>query len=102
MRWLMRLLTPTDRKSTRLNSSHQLISYAVFCLKKKNQSMVSMLSMTTAAAFDEFTSKGKYQLFNLQNPFDWPNSFRSARFFFFLKNGHPPRSPLFPNAALSQ
>src|SRR5574341_2219138 len=26
---------PTDRKSTRLNSSHQLISYAVFCLKKK-------------------------------------------------------------------
>src|SRR5438552_10410790 len=36
------LLTPTrlallrvDRKSTRLNSSHQIISYAVFCLKKK-------------------------------------------------------------------
>src|SRR5207244_12339394 len=27
---------PRDRKSTRLNSSHQIISYAVFCLKKKN------------------------------------------------------------------
>src|SRR5438552_10167594 len=27
-----------DRKSTRLNSSHQIISYAVFCLKKKNVS----------------------------------------------------------------
>src|SRR5258708_23789771 len=27
----------TDRKSTRLNSSHQIISYAVFCLKKKNR-----------------------------------------------------------------
>src|SRR5258708_14425328 len=27
---------PPDRKSTRLNSSHQIISYAVFCLKKKN------------------------------------------------------------------
>src|SRR5258708_26645740 len=27
--------TPGDRKSTRLNSSHQIISYAVFCLKKK-------------------------------------------------------------------
>src|SRR5207244_11848511 len=27
-----------DRKSTRLNSSHQIISYAVFCLKKKKQS----------------------------------------------------------------
>src|SRR5947208_6800896 len=26
-----------DRKSTRLNSSHQIISYAVFCLKKKCQ-----------------------------------------------------------------
>src|SRR5258708_19379990 len=25
----------SDRKSTRLNSSHQIISYAVFCLKKK-------------------------------------------------------------------
>src|SRR5574341_349769 len=29
------VVTPRDRKSTRLNSSHQLISYAVFCLKKK-------------------------------------------------------------------
>src|SRR2546429_1600750 len=27
----------TDRKSTRLNSSHGYISYAVFCLKKKNR-----------------------------------------------------------------
>src|SRR5689334_25170300 len=27
---------PRDRKSTRLNSSHSSISYAVFCLKKKN------------------------------------------------------------------
>src|SRR2546428_3647313 len=27
---------PKDRKSTRLNSSHDQISYAVFCLKKKN------------------------------------------------------------------
>src|SRR5690349_22599924 len=29
-------ITPADRKSTRLNSSHVEISYAVFCLKKKN------------------------------------------------------------------
>src|SRR5690348_18472219 len=28
---------PEDRKSTRLNSSHPSISYAVFCLKKKNK-----------------------------------------------------------------
>src|SRR5947208_13823043 len=30
-----------DRKSTRLNSSHQIISYAVFCLKKKTNSKSS-------------------------------------------------------------
>src|SRR5258708_30353590 len=29
------LMDKLDRKSTRLNSSHQIISYAVFCLKKK-------------------------------------------------------------------
>src|SRR5258708_28219422 len=28
-----------DRKSTRLNSSHQIISYAVFCLKKKKEKL---------------------------------------------------------------
>src|SRR2546427_1005432 len=31
------LLQPVDRKSTRLNSSHSQISYAVFCLKKKKK-----------------------------------------------------------------
>src|SRR5258708_31539275 len=33
----MALTDQTDRKSTRLNSSHQIISYAVFCLKKKKK-----------------------------------------------------------------
>src|SRR5437588_12768160 len=32
-----------DRKSTRLNSSHTVISYAVFCLKKKKTHMLSVL-----------------------------------------------------------
>src|SRR5258708_15946876 len=31
----------SDRKSTRLNSSHQIISYAVFCLKKKTYLCIS-------------------------------------------------------------
>src|SRR3712207_6974995 len=31
--------SPTDRKSTRLNSSHANISYAVFCLKKKKKNI---------------------------------------------------------------
>src|SRR5437762_9403583 len=34
---LPRRISGTDRKSTRLNSSHRCISYAVFCLKKKNK-----------------------------------------------------------------
>src|SRR2546426_7748746 len=34
---VLRLLAAGDRKSTRLNSSHLVISYAVFCLKKKKQ-----------------------------------------------------------------
>src|SRR2546421_527956 len=33
-----------DRKSTRLNSSHDQISYAVFCLKKKKQSHIELNS----------------------------------------------------------
>src|SRR5256885_13860244 len=31
-----------DRKSTRLNSSHLVISYAVFCLKKKNTELLAL------------------------------------------------------------
>src|SRR5690625_5871375 len=36
-----RILAATDRKSTRLNSSHVATSYAVFCLKKKKLSAMS-------------------------------------------------------------
>src|SRR5256885_7520942 len=36
-------LRGTDRKSTRLNSSHLVISYAVFCLKKKTTSSAPVL-----------------------------------------------------------
>src|SRR5256885_3081238 len=36
-----------DRKSTRLNSSHLVISYAVFCLKKKKNAYMSRLPCST-------------------------------------------------------
>src|SRR2546430_3704661 len=36
------VVTITDRKSTRLNSSHSQISYAVFCLKKKTDSVTRL------------------------------------------------------------
>src|SRR5258708_21682882 len=39
-----------DRKSTRLNSSHQIISYAVFCLKKKRTKPEKFLSISFAIA----------------------------------------------------
>src|SRR2546422_7964591 len=38
---------PADRKSTRLNSSHGYISYAVFCLKKKKNKSVDAILSTT-------------------------------------------------------
>src|SRR5258708_24160052 len=43
-RWMVMLVSVADdedRKSTRLNSSHQIISYAVFCLKKKKRERIS-------------------------------------------------------------
>src|ERR1039458_5794032 len=62
-----------DRKSTRLNSSHLGISYAVFCLKKKKQKTERARTTTT----------------------------QSLRFFFFfLMIRRPPRSTLFPYTTL--
>src|ERR1022692_5173583 len=45
----------TDRKSTRLNSSHLVISYAVFCLKKKTKKILSFLMLVAgwALALDD-------------------------------------------------
>src|SRR5690625_5890533 len=40
--YFRRILCNRDRKSTRLNSSHVAISYAVFCLKKKNKPSAGM------------------------------------------------------------
>src|SRR5438105_12035689 len=38
-----------DRKSTRLNSSHEWISYAVFCLKKKNSTQQNHCAMSSTS-----------------------------------------------------
>src|SRR2546430_2834397 len=54
-----------DRKSTRLNSSHSQISYAVFCLKKKKRSIDSDLCILYAvlqSACFEPSLSGLYQL----------------------------------------
>src|SRR2546430_11202193 len=39
-----------DRKSTRLNSSHSQISYAVFCLKKKKRTAISLSSSPSTSS----------------------------------------------------
>src|SRR5256885_9525521 len=44
--WEARQSVKGDRKSTRLNSSHLVISYAVFCLKKKNSTDTSCHKVT--------------------------------------------------------
>src|SRR5256885_3520842 len=42
-----------DRKSTRLNSSHLVISYAVFCLKKKKIALIRTLMRDDQPLFDQ-------------------------------------------------
>src|SRR3954449_4917046 len=93
-----------DRKSTRLNSSHTLISYAVFCLKKKNhrheQARPCVADYTTRndagtapplrSAHDGEFGVGVVGLSSL-----W-----FLCFFFFLMIRRPPRSTLFPYTTL--
>src|SRR5256885_7942726 len=43
-RELAKILPEPDRKSTRLNSSHLVISYAVFCLKKKKNTFLTFVN----------------------------------------------------------
>src|SRR5437763_1298000 len=45
---------PSDRKSTRLNSSHRCISYAVFCLKSKNNELHSAASSPAIDSFSNY------------------------------------------------
>src|SRR5215469_17646788 len=55
--WARASRTPTDRKSTRLNSSHVEISYAVFCLKKKKTNKGSAIAYTTTKIKINYTRK---------------------------------------------
>src|SRR5256885_7683949 len=47
-------LIRTDRKSTRLNSSHLVISYAVFCLKKKKKHKISHPFLSSPSVNTEY------------------------------------------------
>src|SRR3954467_4348451 len=81
-----------DRKSTRLNSSHTIISYAVFCLKKKQHAQSQALARAHAGRGRVARDAGQ------------PRASGRAPLglcvpvlvFFFLMIRRPPRSTLFP------
>src|ERR1022692_3534237 len=98
------MLFRSDRKSTRLNSSHLVISYAVFCLKKKKLDLAVNLLRAVSAAVGppvDLLSEGTPRV-NVALPTALPeaiNQFR-PRCFFFLMIRRPPRSTLFPYTTL--
>src|SRR3954465_4383830 len=90
----------SDRKSTRLNSSHTIISYAVFCLKKQTSARRERRTppwnrpahTPTAAVRPHRGTSPRRQPPALGSTFRC--SFLCS--FFFLKNGPPPKIPPFP------
>src|ERR1039457_1173237 len=77
----------TDRKSTRLNSSHLVISYAVFCLKKKIQFVAKDAGAVGGQQREQQARRNNQR------------DHRKA-VFFFLMIRRPPRSTLFPYTTL--
>src|SRR3972149_3987395 len=90
-----------DRKSTRLNSSHSQISYAVFCLKKKKH-IASQDERTRGSRPDTHTQRRGGDAALLVRVVQCqgrrcPCAHFSESLFFFLMNPPPPKSPLFPS-----
>src|SRR5579864_6968630 len=85
------LVAQSDRKSTRLNSSHMSISYAVFCLKKKNRHPLQRTKAGTAAPRTRGAHEPGVQA---------AEGTARRRVFFFLRKRQPPRSTLFPYTTL--
>src|SRR6202165_4481493 len=102
--WRLEFRRVLDRKSTRLNSSHPTISYAVFCLKKNNQRATlgqRLLACDALRVADPRVTR----LMRLPLPRVSPlNNSRADKkpslFCFFLMIRRPPRSTLFPYPAL--
>src|SRR5256885_10134883 len=55
----------SDRKSTRLNSSHLVISYAVFCLKKKKKPMPELFRVTYRHSYSPPADSGRILVWSL-------------------------------------
>src|SRR6202021_2965616 len=94
-----------DRKSTRLNSSHQIISYAVFCLKKKNSERGrSLLVENACVSFrQEVICRGsRSYVTRTSAAMGWiPTSISSTAPLFFFNDTAPPEIyPLSLHSAL--
>src|SRR3989337_960317 len=94
-----------DRKSTRLNSSHGSISYAVFCLKKKKKQGNLDIDRGRLSAgpwtwheTSQRAAAGSARGRATKPRTDWP--YAGCFFFFFLMIRRPPKSTLFPYTTL--
>src|SRR5476651_1369895 len=92
-------LISRDRKSTRLNSSHANISYAVFCLKKKTRigRQAEDMEITYTELLSGFGDTGYIAFYRYESDIV---TVLSVRHLFFLMIRRPPRSTLFPYTTL--
>src|SRR5580658_2802649 len=90
----------SDRKSTRLNSSHLVISYAVFCLKKKSNAGYERGGQCSRRKLLFLLSPTLMCLVFVVGSISFPRQPYTSPFFFFLMIRRPPRSTLFPYTTL--
>src|SRR3989338_7036125 len=99
-RWYSQEKTFLDRKSTRLNSSHSSISYAVFCLKKhKVQDTTARhlpLPNRSASEWGVLPALTLIRVLRSLYPFQGLEYFLRSFPFFFFKHPAPPRISPFP------
>src|SRR3954449_13402503 len=98
------LAVSLDRKSTRLNSSHTLISYAVFCLKKKTAAEEVDRQPGHGPVVEPGDGAGEVGRRHVHVPVLGPGerARKLALSSFFLKKRRPPESTPFPCAPLFQ
>src|SRR6266496_1059660 len=94
-----------DRKSTRLNSSHVEISYAVFCLKKKKKIFYGQKLQSDKKSAEKKKSKATVFAYPFRDPqrygvVGFEAAYCAVSIFFFLRIRQPPRSTLFPYTTL--
>src|ERR1039457_3661319 len=99
-----RMAAAIDRKSTRLNSSHLVISYAVFCLKKRSPRDCDLPLRSEydfpAPGLDVGKMRLRLQTTALAAVHGRGQSGTSGFLIFFLMIRRPPRSTLFPYTTL--